>query len=194
MTGLLAIAFGVAVVAAARGLWSPCGLSMASSLNPLAERGRGHRWTWTLGWHVAGATAGGAVLGLACALAASGYGRLHVPAGVTWSIAAAGAAMTIAADLGLGVRLPGRPRQVDQRWITAYRRWVYATGYGAQLGVGVATYVMTAATYLTALLAVLLGRPAAALCLGVAYGLVRGLTLLVAAGAATPERLRARLA
>ena len=34
---LLAVALAVAVVAAVRGMWSPCGLSMLSSLNPVSE-------------------------------------------------------------------------------------------------------------------------------------------------------------
>lgn len=193
MNALAVVALAVAVLAAVRGLWSPCGLSMVSALNPLAERARGHRWPLTVVWHVAGATAGGAGLGLGCAAAAYLYGRLELPATASWSILAGGAALTLAADLRLGVRLPGRPRQVDQRWITTYRRWVYAAGFGAQIGVGFATYVMTAATYLVPLLAVLTGSPAAGLLVGVTYGATRGLMLLLATGASTPERLRARL-
>jgi hypothetical protein len=40
----------VAVVAALRGTWSPCGLSMLSSLNPVSERSRGHRFWGTAVW------------------------------------------------------------------------------------------------------------------------------------------------
>jgi len=41
------------IVAAARGLWSPCGMSMLSSLNPVSERARGHRFWATACWYVA---------------------------------------------------------------------------------------------------------------------------------------------
>jgi hypothetical protein len=193
MTELAVLALVVAVLAAVRGLWSPCGLSMVSSLNPLAEHARGHRWSLTLGWHVAGATAGGAALGGCCACGAYAYGRLGPPPAVTWLVVAAGATLTLAGDLGV-LRLPDRPRQVDQRWLTSFRRWVYAAGFGAQLGLGLATYVMTAATYLVAVLAILTGSPAAAVLVGVTYGAARGMTLLSAAGATTPQRLRRRLA
>lgn len=195
MTALFAVAVVLAAVAAARGLWSPCGLSMISALNPLAERGRGHRWPATVAWHIAGAACGGAALGAGCAAAAYGYGRLGAGAAVTWTIAAVSGAVTLLADRGAGrVRLPIHPRQVDQRWLTSYRRWVYAAGYGAQIGTGFATYIMTSATYLVAVLAALTGRPLDALVVGVAFGTVRGATVLLAAGATTPERLRSRVA
>jgi len=41
---LVVLGLAVAISAAARSTWSPCGLSMLSSLTPLAERGRGHRY------------------------------------------------------------------------------------------------------------------------------------------------------
>ena len=37
MTALLIVALVTAVAAAARGMWSPCGLSMLSSLNPVSN-------------------------------------------------------------------------------------------------------------------------------------------------------------
>ncbi len=50
--------------AAARGTWSPCGLSMVSAINPFSEVSRGHRYVVTVLWFVAGAVVGGALLGL----------------------------------------------------------------------------------------------------------------------------------
>ncbi len=44
----------VAVAAAGRSTWSPCGLSMLSTITPLGERARGHRWGATAAWFVAG--------------------------------------------------------------------------------------------------------------------------------------------
>ena len=66
---LFVIAATVAVVAATRSLWSPCGLSMLSTLNPVSERGRGHRYPLTAAWFLVGALTGGALLG---AVAAAG--------------------------------------------------------------------------------------------------------------------------
>ena len=68
---IAALAVAVATVAAVRGAWSPCGLSMLSSLNPVSERARGHRFWVTAAWYIAGAVLGGAVLGGGCALAAA---------------------------------------------------------------------------------------------------------------------------
>ena len=42
---MFALLLLVAAVAALRGMWSPCGLSMLSTLNPVSERARGHRFS-----------------------------------------------------------------------------------------------------------------------------------------------------
>jgi hypothetical protein len=192
---LLAAALTTAVVAAVRGMWSPCGMSMLSSLNPVSESARGHRFWATAVWYVAGAAVGGALLGAGCGLGAVGYGRLDVSSEGTWAIALVGAAIAVASDSTLTRRaLPVHPRQVDERWLTTYRRWIYAGGFGAQIGAGFATYIMTAAVYLTALLAVLTGSASAAFGIGLTFGVVRGLGIVVVAGARTPGQLRALIA
>jgi MFS family permease len=185
----------VSAVVALRGAWSPCGLSVLSSLNPVSERARGHRFGVTATWYVAGAVAGGALLGGGCALGAAGVGQLDPAAAWTWAAVLAAAAVTVASDSrGVGFSLPDHPRQVDERWLVTYRRWIYAGGYGLQIGTGFATYIMTAALYLMVVLAVLTGSAGTALWVGVEFGAVRGLTLLVVARARTPERLRAIVA
>jgi MFS family permease len=189
------LALVVACVAAVRGAWSPCGLSVLSSLNPVSERARGHRFRVTAAWYVAGAAVGGALLGAACAVPAAVVGRLGLPGPFTWATALAGAVVAVVSDSRvLGWSLPDHPRQLDERWLVTYRRWIYAGGFGVQIGTGFATYIMTAAVYLTALLAVLTGSPTTALAVGLLFGTVRGLTVLVAAPATTPGRLRALLA
>ncbi|MDX6372786.1 MAG: hypothetical protein QOD98_1774 [Nocardioidaceae bacterium] len=195
MTTVLVLAFVVAVVAAVRGAWSPCGLSVLSSLNPVAERARGHRFWGTACWYVGGAAAGGAGLGLACAVPAALLGRTGLSESATWWVVLAGSAVAVVSDARLVAwSLPDHPRQLDERWLTAYRRWIYAGGFGVQVGSGFATYVMTAATYLAALLAVLTGSAVDAVVVGMSFGTVRGLTILLVARATTPERLRAMLA
>lgn len=188
---VLVTALAVAVVAAIRGMWSPCGLSMLTSLNPVSEASRGNRFWLTAIWYVGGALVGGGLLGAGCAVAAFGYGRLHASSAATWAVVLIGALVAVASDTAVfGRSLPDHPRQVDERWLGRYRRWIYAGGYGVQIGAGFATYIMTAAVYLVAALAVLTGSPAQALVVGVVFGAVRGLTILVAAPARTPERLR----
>ena len=181
-------------VAAVRGMWSPCGLSMLSSLNPVSERARGHRFWVTACWYVAGSVAGGALLGAGCALGAAGFGRLGTVSTLVWTVALTGAAVAALSDARVGGwSLPMHPRQVDERWLLRYRRWIYAGGYGVQIGTGFATYIMTAGVYLTALLAILNGSAREALVAGLAFGLVRGASIAVAGAAHDPERLRALL-
>jgi hypothetical protein len=195
MAVLVVLALCSAVASAVRGLWSPCGLSVLSSINPVAERARAHRYWLTAAWYVAGAAVGGLALGGGCALAATGYSLLSADALVTWISAAVAAVVVLASDVGaFGVALPTNPRQLNVSWLTTYRRWVYAGGFGVQIGTGFATYIMSGATYLTAFLAVLTARPATALGIGVTFGTCRGVAVLVAARARTPERLRSVVA
>jgi hypothetical protein len=79
---------------------------------------------------------------------------------------------------------------VDERWLTRYRRWIYAGGFGVQIGTGFATYIMTAGVYLLAVLAVLPGDPRLGLLAGVVFALVRGAGIGLAATARDPERLQ----
>lgn len=191
MTALFGLAVGVAVISAVRGLWSPCGMSVLSAINPVSERARGHRYWLTAAWYVTGAAVGGLALGGACALAALGYRSLSPSPTFTWTVAAAGAVLGFGSDCGVrALRLPTHPRQVDVRWLTSYRRWVYSGGFGLQIGTGFATYIMTSATYLMVLLAGLTARPLAAAGVGLGYGVVRGFTMLVSARARTPGQLR----
>jgi hypothetical protein len=194
-TVITVLALAVATVAAVRGAWSPCGLSVLSSLNPVSERARGHRFGVTAAWYVAGAVAGGVLPGGGCALVAAAVGRLDLPPAWTWVLVLAAAGVAVASDSrAVGFSLPDHPRQVDERWLVTYRRWIYAGGYGLQIGTGFATYIMTAALYLMVVLAVLTGSALTAFGVGVVFGAVRGLTLLVVVPARTPERLRGLLA
>ena len=186
----LGVAVVVAVAAAVRGLWSPCGLSMVSAINPVTERSRGNRYWLTALWFIAGAVVGGAALG---SLAAAGALLVSPLAGlttVTASVAGLCALLALSADSSVvPFRLPLHPRQVNERWLSRYRRWVYAAGFGAQIGSGFATYIMTAAVYLTAALGALSGSPAFAFTIGVVFGLVRGLGVLTGAMVREPIAL-----
>jgi hypothetical protein len=67
-------------------------------------------------------------------------------------------------------RTPGPRRQVDERWLDRYRGWVYGLGYGAQLGVGVTTVIVSSAVYVVPVAAFLSARPST----GGAIGAVAG--------------------
>jgi hypothetical protein len=151
MTSLLVVlGVTVAVSAAARSTWSPCGLSMLSSLTPLAERGRGHRYRATA---LAGSSSAGSSAGARSAA--------RPPSWPSESVKALGPSderrtlaswrrwrllIASASDLEFfGFRMPIHHRQVNERWLDQFRAWVYGTGFGLQIGSGLATYIMTAA-------------------------------------------------
>jgi hypothetical protein len=189
---LVWLALLTALAAAVRSTWSPCGLSMLSTITPLAEQGRGHRYRSTACWFVIGAVAGGATLGLGAALIAWLVSLMNLTAAAALGCAAGLALITAASDLRLfGLHLPINPRQVNELWLGRFRSWVYGSGFGWQIGVGFATYIMTAAVYLTVALAALTGNPLLAFGICVLFGLLRGLAILLGATITSPERLLA---
>lgn len=157
---------------------------MLTSISPLGERARGHRWWVTASAYVVGSACGGAVIGLLLGLAGA------------WrdGSAARAAALLLLACAVIEVvgRLPHGRRQVDEDWLTRYRGGVYGFGFGAQLGLGVVTIVSSASTYAVLGLALLAGSVTSGLLIGSVFGLVRALPLLTMAGVVTPDQLRQR--
>src|SRR6202522_3163382 len=102
MTALIpALAGLVAVAAAVRSTWSPCGLSMLSTITPVSERAKGNSYRSTASWVIVGSGAAGATLAAALALAALGVRALH-PAPSALGIAALVAALMAAgSDAGV---------------------------------------------------------------------------------------------
>ena len=189
---LSVLALLVAIAAALRSTWSPCGLSMLSTITPFGERGRGHRYGVTCGWFVFGATLGGLSLGgLAAGLAVAVHAT-GASAPIVGALALGATLVVVVSDTGMaGARLPVHFRQVNERWLDAYRPWVYGAGFGFQIGCGLATYVTTAAVYLTVVLAALTTSPTVALHIGVAFGLVRGMAVGLTRNSRTPTALLA---
>jgi hypothetical protein len=185
------IGLTVAVSAAARSTWSPCGLSMLSSLTPLAERGRGHRYRTTVVWFIVGGLIGGCTLGATVALLAIAARAIGPSNNVVLGVVALTAVIALASDLELfGFRLPIHHRQVNERWLDQFRAWVYGVGFGFQIGMGLATYIMTAALYLLVVIATLSESVVVAITLGAVFGLVRGLAVLLGRTIDNPESLR----
>ena len=185
------IAFLLAVAAAIRSTWSPCGISMLSTLTPLGERSRGHRYPVTVAWFVTGAVLGGLTLGGLAAGVAGAVAAWSPSAQTTALIVVLASLVTIGSDLRIGgISLPRIPRQVNEVWTGRYRGWAYASAFGWQIGVGLTTFVMTAAVYLTVVVAALTGQPAVALGVGLVFGLVRGLAVLLGSRLTTPEAIR----
>ena len=177
---ITAMALVVTVAAAARSTWSPCGLSMMSTITPISERAKGHSYVATSLWFVVGATVGGMTLGCAMALGAEGVHILQLSQSSLGLLALGAVLISMGSDLGVGgLNLPIHRRQVNERWLDHYRAWVYGAGFGWQIGTGLATYITTAAVYLMIVLGALSADPMVALALGAGFGLLRGLAVFL---------------
>jgi hypothetical protein len=188
---LITVASSVALAAAIRSTWSPCGLSMLSTITPFSERAKGHSYRSTAAWFVLGATVGGATLGSVMFLLALGVHSLHLSAAATGALAFGAALVAAASDSGVaGARLPVHRRQVNERWLDQYRSWVYGSGFGWQIGNGLSTYITSAALYLMVVLGALTATAPAALAIGIGFGLVRGLAVLLTRHLGDPASLR----
>jgi hypothetical protein len=160
---------------------------MLASITPLGERGRRSSWTLTASMHVLGSLAGGAAVG-----ALAGLLGWLVLSGVELHARLAALAAAIVAGIALELaraRVPGPRRQVDERWLDSYRGWVYGLGYGAQLGTGLVTVVVSSAVYVVPAAALLSADPLAGTLIGGVAGALRGLTVVAAVRVTTPARL-----
>lgn len=161
---------------------------MLTSITPLGERGRGQRWGVTATALTIGHLAGGAVLGGALAVGSVARRARWEPSTMSMALLIAAIGIVAAAGDLRGVRLPGR-RQVDERWMTTFRGWVYGLGFGVQLGMGVVTVVNT--WLLVAMIgAGLLLDPLSACGIGVGYGAVRALMTLPVGRVRSVEQLK----
>jgi sulfite exporter TauE/SafE len=159
---------------------------MLSSIHPLGERARHNRWALTAAAFTFGAAVSGSLVGMALGT----LGSVAAPLQGSSLLLTTAAGALVAGGLDMtGVKPPGPRRQVNETWIGAYRGWVYGGGFGLQLGLGVATYVVTwgvIATYLAALATV---SPTQGALVGATFGVGRSLSLWLAGYVDRPSRL-----
>jgi hypothetical protein len=152
---------------------------MLASITPLGERSRGFSWKVTATAFAVGALSAGAIAGAALGTIGS-----LLPGGSAWRGLALAVVLAITVSFDatrLRRRLPSLRRQVNEDWLAVYRGWVYGIGFGAQLGVGLATIVTSAAVYATAATALLCSNPLIGALIGAVFGALRALSLLPAA-------------
>lgn len=162
---------------------------MLSSITPVGEASRKQRWWITTSAYVLASATGGALVGGLL----GGLGSLLL-GGVAPELRLAGvtvlALVGLLLDLGVGgLRLPSWQRQVDERWLTTYRGWVYGAGFGFQLGTGVLTIVPTSLTYVVLALAAATADLTTGATVGLVFGLARALPLLATRRVRTPAAL-----
>jgi hypothetical protein len=165
---------------------------MLASISPVGEAARHQRWSLTVTAYVVASTIGGAAVGALVggvgSLAVAVTGR-PATAAIAFGLALVGI-VAVAIDLRvLPLRPPSWQRQVDERWLTTYRGWVYGAGFGAQLGAAVFTRIPTAVTHLWLLAAAATFSSALGGLVGAAFGLVRAAPLLLTRGLREPGRL-----
>ena len=160
---------------------------MLASITPLGERARQANWRTTAAIYVVASAGGGAAIGALGGL----LGTLALGGvGVRWRLA--GVAALLAAGLAWELRhgtVPGPRRQVNERWLGRYRSWVYGLGFGAQLGAGISTVVVSSAVYVVVAAAFASAQPQTGAVIGAAAGALRGATVLASVRVKSPERL-----
>src|SRR5215471_21232902 len=164
---------------------------MLTSISPLGERSRGMKWPVTVAFFITGAVGGGLLIGLVV----GGLGR--VLGAVNSSFAATGVSAGILMLVFTAVEwtrwrhwVAGVHRQVNEDWLPSYRGWVYGVGFGFQLGLGFVTIANAALFCLLATTLLFHSLALSILAFGT-YGAVRGLSVLLAAGATEPAGLLA---
>jgi hypothetical protein len=164
---------------------------MLASISPLGERARRQHYSVTVAAYVAASTLAGALLGAL-------LGAVGAPwAGTRGSMLVIGVLAIVGLLLdarAFGLRVPGPRRQVNEDWLATYRGWVYGIGFGAQLGLGVATIVTASITWVAFACAAATGSLAAGMLVGATFGLARAVPVLATARAHDPSTLRATLA
>jgi preprotein translocase subunit SecG len=159
---------------------------MLSSIHPLGERARQGNWWVAVSSFAITSTAAGAAVGWV----AGWIGSLLVRWSAHTQMLSVGLTMIVAALLEFArVPVPSSHRQVNERWIGAYRSWVYGGGFGLQLGTGFLTHVVTWAVPAVFLAELLLANPGTGALVGAAFGGGRWLLLGAAGWIDRPSRL-----
>ena len=162
---------------------------MVETISPVVHGGRG-RWLGTLTLHALGATGTAVVFG-----ASLGWigGSLGAPWGRPGLLALAVVATLYALGTitGLGVPVPQLRRQVPDWWRTFFGRPFAAVLYGAGLGIGFLTYLSAGTLVVVSFAALASGSPGIGALVVAPFGLVRGLSAIVAWRSITQEQSRA---
>ena len=165
---------------------------MLTSINPLGERGRNSRYGVTVVAYVVGTVVGGLTMGAGFGAIGQGLAAIARPSAMTIAVLVVVIGVVgVVLDMRIaGLKVPSYHRQVNEDWLTRYRGWVYGSGFGFQLGLGFVTIVPSASIYAVFLISILSGSVRTGALIGLTFGLVRSLMILLMANATTPESLR----
>lgn len=155
---------------------------MVETITPVVHGGRNRRYWLSVLLHVvaatATATAFGALLGGIGLLVRAPWGPLG--GALIVAIALLYAAREL---LGVPIPVPDRHKQVPEWWRTFYSPPIAATLYGIGLGIGFLTFLTFGTFVAVAVGAFLTADPARGAMIVGPFGLARGLSVILAAGA-----------
>lgn len=163
---------------------------MLGTFTPLGERSRGGSFVRTATLYILASTVAAALLGLLMELVAAPM--LHLLHASKHALVIAGVLglTLVAVDLsGRTAHLPHFHRQVSDGWLGRFRPAIYALGFGAQLGLGFTTHMVTGATYAVFAYAALTQQAALAGIVAGVYGLTRGSLVFLGAFVNDPYAL-----
>ena len=168
---------------------------MVETITPVVHGGSRGRWVLSVGLHAVGGAGSAALAGALLGAAGSAIGAPWGRAGLV-AVAAVTVAYAVREAGGPAVPVPAARRQVPDWWRTFFGPHVAALLYGAGLGVGFLTYLSHGTLVAVSLAAFASGNPAVGAIAVGAFGLARGLAILLpgpaptaAAAGATVERL-----
>jgi len=160
---------------------------MLSSIHPLGERARNNRWGITVTSFTVGAMTSGAALGAAMGALGAALVKSWDPSQRTLAL---GVVVGVAGALDLAhLTPPGPRRQVNEHWIGHYRGSIYGAAFGTQLGIGVATFIVTWGVFAVLVAELLTAKPVHGAIVGATFGLGRSLAPLLAGWIDRPSRL-----
>ena len=174
---LTAALVAAALAAGIAGTWSPCGLSAIDTI------GRASSGRWSKAAALTTFSLGAVTGAIALFAALSGVGSLlpiDPSNAVLVGIATVAALAAVADASGLRVA-PQVRRQVPEPWRRALPLPLAVGLYGALLGLGFTTFVLTFALWALAAVTLVLGDVAVGLAVGAGFGLGRALPVALAA-------------
>jgi len=161
---------------------------MVQTITPVVHGGRRGRWIGSVAAYTVGATLSAAAFGAFL----GGVGRvLGAPWGSAglWALAGVAALYATRELFGVQIPLPNLHRQVPDWWRTFFSPPVASVLYGLGLGVGFLTYITFGTLVAVAAAAVVSGSVLAGAGIVGAFGLARGLSVLVSWPGTTEQRL-----
>jgi hypothetical protein len=168
-----------ALLAGIAGTWSPCGFSMIETIGPTGHRGGPATTVAACVTFTLGALVGGVATFASLAIVGS---LVHGAAGTVAYVAAAALAVCAAVAELRGVRIvPQLRRQLPEHWRRLMPMPVAAALYGALLGLGFTTFVLSFGVFALAGITFAVGDPAVGVAVGLAFGIGRALPVALTA-------------